>query len=100
MAYIKLAPYNAPSAWKAGATLVLPGVRDIDVIAPYVVPGNSIEIGPGTVIHPTTDGIIWIMDKPNLLFLGQGPTTILNIGGIYSNSGGLELWTVRTLWFP
>jgi hypothetical protein len=91
MAYVKLAPYNAPSAWKASATAVLPGIRDIDVIAPYVVPGNSIEFGPGTVVHPTVDGIIWIWNKPNILILGQGPATILNIGGIYSNSGGLEL---------
>jgi hypothetical protein len=93
MAYIKLAPYNAPNSWKASATAVLPGVLDTQVIANYYGSGNIIEIGPGKVIDTDTWGILWL--PPNITFIGQGPTTILNIGGIYLGNGWMNTGNVE-----
>ena len=81
MSYIKLAPSNAPSSWKSGATAVLPGVRDYIPINQYLIPGNTVEIGPGNVIGPDN----WIAVASNSVLIGQGPSTILNVGGIYNN---------------
>ena len=81
MSYIKLAPSNAPSSWKSGATAVLPGVRDYIPINQYLIPGNTVEIGPGNVIGPDN----WIAVASDSIFIGQGPSTILNVGGIYNN---------------
>jgi hypothetical protein len=94
MAYIKLAPYNAPSAWKASATLVLPGANDIAAINPYLIPGNQIEFGPGNIVNPkgAGDGIIWLYNKSGILIRGQGPSTIFDIAGFYiSNVSQLDL---------
>jgi hypothetical protein len=87
MAYIKLAPYNAPSTWKAGANLVLPGSQDYNLINQYLLNGNTVEIGPGNVVG--LDGVI--SPQPNSVFIGQGPTTILNIGGFNISASNIKI---------
>jgi hypothetical protein len=87
MAYIKLAPYNAPSAWKSAATAVLPGSSDQNLINSYAVPWNTVEIGPGNV---KTSGVIQQQTNSSLISLNN---TIIQFdtsdnNGIYINNVG------------
>jgi hypothetical protein len=85
MALIKIAPYNAPSNWQRD--FILPGSQDYNLINQYLVSGNTVELGPGTVVG--SDGMI--RPKASSKLLGQGVSTTINGGIFVASLSNIEL---------